>query len=822
MVKVVMIGYQYRPALLRAVEKVNQITGNVLEFSFFNTYDVDSGKIPSGEFVRILKEADVVLIDVRGGDNVNKLVVNALKDAEDKTIITLVGGSPELINLTRLGSFSLAKFTSLSRKPILQRILKKKALDYGSIIKMREKLEKLGSVLPFGTFKHARNYAFILKCYENPSEKNYVAMLLLLIKEYGGVKLSVEVPEPKVMPSMGVLDFHTGRIFNSIDEYLETYKYGSRPLVGVLFYGGYHYDQSLPAARHLAQKLEDVGVGVIPVFCSDLRYYLAIEKFFLKDGKPVIEAMIDLLWFRFAGGPLGGDHRITLRTLRKLNVPVLHGVHLSSITVAEWEKSKAGIPPIEMVTTVILPELDGRIEPHVTHGPRRYKKGSAELEEYVAIEDRVSKLARRVAKWVNLRRKSSKEKRVAIIIYNYPPGEENLGKVAYLNVFASISRLLSKMKEEGYVIDRIPSGQELKELLLRSGAINSGEWIHTPDILRRMLRVDLREYVEWFKELPEDLRRRVIEEWGNPPGNIMTYGNSILIPGVVLGNVFIGVQPSRGVHEDPSKIYHKRDLPPHHQYIAFYKWVEKKFKADAVIHFGTHGTLEFLPGKDAGLSSRCFPDVLIGDVPNIYVYHVVNASEAAIAKRRSYAVIVGHRSPPLTVSGSHDFILELERLIDQYYDTLQYSKERASELLKKIVSMARKYGLGEDIDEIHDRIYEYRRSLIPKGLHVLGSAPSNGELTDYLTFISRYDRGSIKSLHRIIAESLNLNYDELLEHPSKTTHSGRRYSKLLEEIELIARKIIDLHVVKGKNLREALRNTSIQPNVINLNDLAAT
>ncbi len=820
MVRIVMVGYQYRPTLLRAVKRVNQITNNVLKFAFFNTYDVDNGKVSPEEFVKTLNEADMILIDVRGGDNVSRLIVNTLRGVKDKTIITLVGGSPELINLTRMGCFSLSKFTTLSKKPVIKHIFKRKTIDYGKIVKMREKFEKLGSILPFSVFKHAKNYAFILKCYENPSEENYTAMLLLLLREYGKVKLNVKIPEPKIMPTMGVLDFHTNRIFNSVDDYLAAYKYSDRPLIGILFYGGHHYDQSLPAAKLLTYKLEEAGLGVIPVFCSDLRYYLAIEKFFIKRNKPIIETAIDLLWFRFAGGPLGGDHRITLETLTKLNVPVLHGVQLSSITIEEWDKSRMGVPPIEMVTTVILPELDGRIEPHVTHGLKRYRSKNIQLEDYVAIDDRISKLARRTAKWVNLRRKPNREKKVAIIIYNYPPGEENLGKVAYLDVFASISKLLNRMKEEGYLIDRVPDKQELKELLLRSGAVNSGEWIHTPKVVKKMYRVDIREYLEWFKALPKDVQKRVIEEWGDPPGNIMTYDGFILIPGITINNVFIGVQSSRGVHEDPSKIYHKRDLPPHHQYIAFYKWIERKFEADAIIHFGTHGTLEFLPGKDTGLSNRCFPDILIGDIPNIYIYHIVNSSEAAIAKHRSYAVMIGHSSPPLTVSGSHDFILELERLINQYYDTLQYSKDRALELLKKITSMAREYGLGENIDEIHDRIYEYKRSLIPKGLHILGVEPSDEELVDYLTFITRYDRGYIKSLHRIIAESLNLNYDELLEHPSKTTRNGKMFSRVLENIECMVKKIIELHIVRGMSVMDTIKSVPIEG--ANLEDLTTT
>ena len=817
-VNIVMIGYQYRLALFNAVNKVNKLTNNALNFTFFNTYDVDKGKIPTDDFIRALNVADIILIDVRGGDNISKLIIDTLRNEKNKTVITLVGGSPELINLTKMGSFSLSKITSISSKPPFKWIAKKKPIDYGKVVKMRERFEKLGFKFSFGIFKHARNYALILKCYENPTEDNLTAMLLLLMKEYGNIKLKVKIPEIKVKPDMGIEDFHNNRIFNSLDEYLKSYKFRDRPLVGILFYGGHHYDQSLPAAKLLTYELEKLGLGVIPVFCSDLRYYLAIEKFFLKNNVAVIDVLIDLLWFRFAGGPIGGNHKITLDVLSKLNVPVLHGIQLSSMSIDEWINSQMGIPPIEMVTTVILPELDGRIEHYVTHCPRPHKYNGVELEEYIAIRDRVKRLALKAFRWVNLRRKPNSDKRIAIILYNYPPGEENLGKTAYLNVFKSLSNLLIKLKEHGYKIDYVPSGDELKNMFLVNGVVNSGNWVLTPNVMQKMNKVNLDEYLRWFNDLPIQVRDKVVNEWGEPPGNIMVYENSILIPGVVIGNVFIGIQPSRGVHEDPSKIYHKKDLPPHHQYIAFYKWIRDVFKADALIHFGTHGTLEFLPGKDAGLSNTCFPDILIGDLPNIYIYHVVNSSEAAIAKHRSYAVIIGHASPPIMVSETHDFILEIERLLNQYYDVLKYSKSDADKLREKIVKISSKYGLGDEVDKIHDKIYEYKRSLIPKGLHVLGRRLSDDELIDYLTFIARYDRGNVKSIHRIISEAMGLNYDELIDYPHKVTRNGIRYSDILNNIENLVRKIIKSHLFYGESIENIINNLSIKN--INLDKLS--
>ena len=800
MVKITMVGYQFRPSILEAVKKVNEVTNNALNFKFYNTYDIDKELADLDTFIKDLRDSDIVLIDVRGGDTVSKLIIDTLKNLQN-TVVVFVGGSSEIINLTRMGSFSIQKFSSLREKPLLRRFIKKGEMDYGKLLKMRERFEKIGSKLPIGIFKHARNYALLLKYYETPCVENYYGMFLLLLKEYGKVKIYVKIPEPKVLPRMGIQNFETEEIFEELDEYLRQYKFKDKPLIGILFYGGYHYDQSYPAAKLLAEKLEKLGYGVIPVFCSDLRYYLAIEKFFFKKEKPIIEALADLLWFRFAGGPIGGDHRITLEVLSKLNVPILHGIHLSSRTVNEWKNSKDGIPPIETVTSVILPELDGRNEPIVTHATKRHFMNDLKIEEYVAIEDRIEKMAKRIAKWVKLRKKENDEKKVAIILYNYPPGEENLGKVAYLDVFESLAKLLKAMKERGYKIASTPTGKELKNLLILNGIVNSGEWILTAENIEKIPKVTLERHSEWLENISDNAVNRVIKEWGPPPGQIMTYENSILIPGILLGNVFIGLQPSRGVHEDPTKIYHDKDLPPHHQYIAFYKWIKHEFKADAIIHFGTHGTLEFLPGKEVGLSNECFPDILIDDLPNIYIYHAVNSSESSIAKRRSYAVIINHASPPFTISGLHGDFHEIERLITEYFDIKQYDKEKAEKTAEKIVKKAKKYDLGETIEKIYDKIQEYKRSLIPKGLHILGNILSPNEILDYLTFLARYDRGKVKSIHRILSEARGLNYDEMLEKPHKRASNGKLYSEILSEIEKEVKGIIKRSIIENKPVK---------------------
>lgn len=795
-VRITMVDYIYSVSLHKAVKRVNDVTSGGLDFRFYDVRDVEAERVDAATFTQDLRDSDIVLLNIMGGDKISNIVCDTLTKTKN-TVVVFAGGSSDIINLTRLGSFSFR---------MLRMGMRRRKVNYGKILEMQERFEKLGRRLPIGMLRHARNYALLLKYYENPTFENYYSMLLFLMKEYGKVKVDAEILEPKLLPSMGIINFKTGEVFSEVAEYLEAYGLRDRPLVGILLYGGHHHYESYPAAKLLAEKLENYGYGVIPVFSADLRYYLAIEKFFFYQGRPIIEALIDLLWFRFAGGPIGGDHYLTLNVLSRLNVPVLHGIQLYSNNIEQWLSSKHGLSPVEVVTTVILPELDGRIEPIVTHGTKKEKLEGAELEEYSAIEERVEKLVRRAISWIRLRNKPNNQKRIAIIIYNYPPGEASLGKAESLDVFESLSVLLHALKERGYEVAETPSSRELKELLISRGALNSGNWVHTSEIMDGMVKVADKLYVKWLNEIPKGGASAILNEWGTPPGKIMSYRNSLLIPGIIFGKVFVGVQPSRGVHEDPSKVYHDRDLPPHHQYLAFYKWIKNEFKADAIIHLGTHGTLEFLPGKDVGVSSECFPDMLIDDLPNIYVYHALNSSEASIAKRRSYALIINHGSPPLTTSDLPRELQEMERLINEYFDALQYGREKAIEVSRKVLDMACKYGLGETVEEVYDRIKEYKRSPVPKGLHVIGRVMSEEEVLDYLTFIARYDRNEADSIHKLVIESEGLNYEEVLGKPHRKSPNGKSYAETLSEAEAKVRAIIKEYLFKGEIPR--LRNVN--------------
>jgi cobaltochelatase CobN len=274
-----------------------------------------------------------------------------------------------------------------------------------------------------------------------------------------------------------------------------------------------------------------------------------------------------------------------------------------------------------------------------------------------AIEDRIDRVTGRIKKWLQLQQKANHEKKIAFVLYDYPPGEDNLGSAAYLDTFESMKILLERMGEEGYSVDcEKISGEKIHELFLNAGIVNSGNWTPMEKTACNAFTMGNDAYKQCFGKLSAAQRDLMMGEWGNPPGGVMTFEQDFLIPAVEFGNVLIGLQPSRGIHENPEKAYHDKTIPPHHHYIAFYRWLEEVWGADAVVHVGTHGTLEFAKGKEVGMSGECFPDVLIGDLPHLYIYHVVNASEAMIAKRRSYATIVNYNSPSFAASELYEGI----------------------------------------------------------------------------------------------------------------------------------------------------------------------
>ncbi len=672
--------------------------------------------------------------------------------------------------------------------------------------------------------KRAKEY------YTRGGDVNYVRLIKYLAKVGG---LNIDVEDPVNVPWHGIYHPRIG-VFQDTREYLRNYQYSDRPLVGLLFYRSHWINGDVEPVNSLIKDLEDNGLGVIPVFTHGHRDPLlgtpsksdSCMKFFIIDSRCVIDFLIDFTSFFFANRPLTSD-RFNVRSdeqeiLKILNVPVMRPILMWFRDVDEWLKSSQGVDYLTQVYQVIMPEVDGLIEPIVLAGSRRGEYG--EIKGFNTVKEHSSYIARRVRKWVELRRKDKKSCKIAIVLHNAPCKglEANIAVGLGLDVLESVVRLLKRLKESGYHVEGIPeNGKELAKLILDRRAISEFRWTSVKDIVERggaLDLVDLETYIRWFEELPDSVKRRVIETWGDPhtliddqksPLAAALYDGKLVVPGLRFGNVVVILQPKFGCAGTRCdgrvcKILHDPTIPPPHQWLAVYRWISRIFRADVIIHFGTHGYLEFRPGKGVGLSWMCWPEITIDDAPHLYVYVVTNPMEGVIAKRRGYATIVDHVYPPMSIPEVYE---ELESLLSEYTKAKALGdRGRAKILLDRIVEKAMKANIeisSEDSEEsilekVHRVIETVRSTQINLGLHIFGCRYDIDRAVEYAVTVLHKDTPTYRSVIRVILELLGVDYDEAR---SKCFYIPRLGMSSVEAVKK-AREVAILALKKLANMNE--------------------
>jgi cobaltochelatase CobN len=449
---------------------------------------------------------------------------------------------------------------------------------------------------------------------------------------------------------------------------------------------------------------------------------------------------------------------------------------------------------------VALPEFDGRIISvpisfkQETASPRNGTMVSNRLQRYVALPDRIDLLARLAAKWANLRRKTNAEKRVAIIMSNYPTRDARIGNAVGLDTPASVINLLNAMQGAGYKVEDIPAnGDDLVHRIIERCS-NDRESLTEEQMRLAVGHVSSRQYQTWFQGFPAKVQQELVASWGDPPGQVYRIGDSLAIAGLQLGNIFVGLQPPRGFGEHPISIYHSPDLTPTHHYIAYYRWIRDVFQADAMVHVGKHGTLEWLPGKGIGLSESCYPEVALQDLPLFYPFIINNPGEGTQAKRRTHATIIDHLIPPMTTADSYGEIARLEQLMDEHYQCQTLDPSKLPMLESQIWEMVQRAELHRDLGvevqpddfggfmlEIDGYLCEIKDAQIKDGLHTLGVPPTEEQLVGLMSALTRLDIGGIPSLRRSIAEALGLDYHQLLDDPSQAANG--KVSPVLQQLD---------------------------------------
>jgi cobaltochelatase CobN len=515
-----------------------------------------------------------------------------------------------------------------------------------------------------------------------------------------------------------------------------------KPRLGLLFYSAFLTPGQQEPIDYLVKRLEAAGFNVLPCFGNDQQ---AIESFLLGgDGKARVDLLLAFsLKFASALTPKLAED------LRKLNVPIISAISLYQETVDEWRQSPVGIGVQEVAWTMASPEISGLIEPTVLMAKEKVVDPATGKSWYLGqpVTENVDRLIPRLKAWINLQGKANSDKKIAILFYNHHQGKQNVG-ASYLNVFASLEEIFKGLAGTGYTTGKPLVEQEVNGLIL-NGARNVGSW--APGELDAMVAagdvvlLDPAEYEKWFGELPQAFRDGVIAQWGKPGEfQMMMHQGRIVIPMVRRGNMVMLPEPARGWSDDPMKLYHDTTLYPHHQYIAAYLWLQKKFGADAMIHLGTHATYEWTPGKQAGLSPSCPPEVLISDIPNLYPYIVDDVGEAIQAKRRGRGVMLSHLTPMLRQSRLYAEYGRMAELAGEIEQVEAHASATTPEKLKELRLLAEKTGVLTDLAknkgkkiqdaELAQVLAHYleavKEEMIPYGMHTFGRVKGQDEIDE--------------------------------------------------------------------------------------------
>jgi cobaltochelatase CobN len=583
---------------------------------------------------------------------------------------------------------------------------------------------------------------------------------------------------PHEVPDLGVYVPGAGDV--AIEDALARLQPG-RPTIGICFYRSHRITGNAAWIDELSAQIEASGANALAVWSTTLRRDGGgnVPALALLDGH--VDAL--LVTMLATGGSHAGDaeQRWDAAALEALDVPVIQAVCATSSRAA-WEESGSGLTPLDAATQVAIPEFDGRLLGGVVSFKERGEGGSivgAAIPRYVADPERCGRVARLAVRHARLRTTPNAEKKVALLLTSFPTKHARVGMAVGLDTPASALGLLDALHDAGYDVERpFGHGDELMHALIAGGG-HDPEFVSDEQLARATLRFPVAEYLAWYATLPAALRVAIEERWGPPPGDQFiteSEGTScFVVAALELGNVLIAIQPPRGYGDDPVGIYHDPELPPTHHYLAVYRYLEASWRADAIVHLGKHGTLEWLPGKMLALSSRCAPDAALGDMPLVYPFVVNDPGEGVQAKRRAHAVIVDHLVPPMMRAETYDELAELEALLDEYarLEILDPPKlpglavqiwdaiERAN-LQADLGVQERPDDLGLLVEHIDGYLCEVKDIQVKDGLHVLGVPPAGGRLRGLVSAMLRLDPSDdVAGLRNSTAAALGLDDDAL-------------------------------------------------------------
>ena len=699
-----------------------------------------------------------------------RAALEARRDACDAMVGMVSAG--EIVKLTKLGKFSMA---GGQRGPmaLLKRLrgasAKKTAKSGSSGAGQMAMLRQIPRLLKFipGTAQDVRAYVLAMQYYLAGSDDNLANMVRFLINRYAAgerasLRGSMTADAPVVYPDVGL--YHPdleAQVTAARDELPKSGKAGdgASGTVGLLVMRSYvlagdtgHYDAVI-------RDLEGRGLRVVTAFASGLDQRPAVERYFIENGRARVDAVVSLTGFSLVGGPAYNDAQAAEELLARLDVPYISAHPLEFQSLEAWRQGDRGLMPVEQTIMVAIPELDGATAPTVFGGRSAALDGrcggcghACRLPDpgnpraMMGCHERVTALGARVEKLIALRRAARADRKLAVVLFNFPPNAGATGTAAFLAVFQSLHNVLKRLAAEGYSVDLPADVDALRRQILEGNCEQYGADAN----VHAVIPVD--DHVRRETHLEE-----IEATWGPAPGRQLANGAGIQVLGVQFGNVFVGVQPGFGTEGDPMRLLFEKDFAPTHAFSAFYRFLREDFGADAVLHFGTHGALEFMPGKQSGLTDRCWPERLIGDLPNVYLYAGNNPSEGTIAKRRAAATLVTYLTPSVAKAGLYRGLADLKASIDRWRTTPADQFEERAGLARLIEEQAIAVDLIEDagmtdeaerptladaeIATLADGVLELEYTLIPFGLHVVGAVPPRDARRDMLLSVAEASFG---------------------------------------------------------------------------------
>ena len=678
--------------------------------------------------------------------------LQARRDSCDAMISVI--SAREVVQLTRMGEMDMMK-PATGPMRLLKKLRGSKEPSANSGEKQMKLLRRLPKILKFipGKAQDLRAWFLTMQYWLGGSDDNVEQMIRFLIGSYASDRAfkGARAAAPIDYPEVGL--YHPDLPGHRITTNPADLPQPANPVatVGLMMMRSYVLASDTAHYDGVIRQMQEAGLAVLPAFAGGLDGRPAIEGYFA-GGK--IDALVSLTGFSLIGGPAYNDSAAAVAVLKDLDLPYIAAHALEFQTLGQWASSAGGLGPVETTMLVALPEIDGATNPTVFGGRHGLDgcqgcalmcQSRSATKAMAPCPERIISLVEKTKRLALLRRKCNADKKVGIVLFGFPPNAGAIGTAAYLSVFESLFNTLTRMKADGYAVDVPATVDDLRDAILKGNAKQYGQEANVAD------HVDADTMVRHTPPL-----KAIEAVWGPAPGKIQSDGRGVFILGQQFGNVFVGVQPTFGYEGDPMRLLFEHGFAPTHAFTQFYLWLRNTYRADVLLHFGMHGALEFMPGKQAGLGARDWPDRLIGEMPNVYLYASNNPSEATLAKRRSNAVTITHLTPPLASAGLYKGLSELKDSLTRWRGLAPDAHERA-DLAGLIETQAEAVDLTErDPDRLWLTLLETEDALITDGLHVVGRPMAEAELQEHLRVMAETDPETRVRIENLLRQETEL------------------------------------------------------------------